>query len=871
MHAITAVPPLALTAYQADVLRAESAAPAGGSQCTAVVSERLSGEIDVPLLRSCLRRALSRNDVFSLRLDEHDGVLVPVILDEPPAVRVLDFSGQSDPAAASAAWREEALHRGFALRGERLYEATVLLEGERDAYLHLRVHQLLVDGWALNEILGQVWADYEHALVAGESTDVVGLAYRGSSAALRPSDGDGYRSDAEYYRHALAGVEPALFTHGESARRGGIRSFTVPAEVVAGIERAGCGAFPYLAAVFAAYLARVHGVEDVVLGTPFLNRHSALDRRTVGRFENTLPLRVAVDPELPLTALAEAVRETLGELKTHERLPLGEIVSAADGPRRLFDVTLSDLRFPDQGPQIPGLRRHAVAQTPPRGGEALSVVVRAAEDSGELVVDLACAPGVFDQDLPIDAVAGQLEALVRAGVSQSGAALGDLPLLSWADRARTLRLGRGAEAEYARDETLAGLFADRAARNPGRIALHGGNPVTYAELDEASERVACGLRARGVLPEDRVAVLVPRGPGLLPVLLGVLKAGAAYVPIDPADSAGRIGYLLEDSRPAMILTGDGVPGQGAASVPVTELVAGFQDGTEIPDAVPEAGSLAYVLYGSGSEGVMVEHRSVVNRLAWLQKRYPLGEGDVLLQTASVALDASVRELFWGVVEGAGLALLPPGGERDPRAIVDAVAAHGVTVLQLAPSVLDSLLGLLEAELVLRGKVRSLRSVFCGGEALPPAHVTRFARLFGADGPELVNLYGPAETGDVAYHDCATGRPSNRVPIGRPADNLALYVLDPRGEAQPPGVAGELWIGGAGIARGYLGRPDLTEERFVDDPCTPGERLYRTGDLVRWLADGELEYLGRREGRAEAAATAAVPTQVRGTHSTRLVA
>jgi amino acid adenylation domain-containing protein len=900
MHAITAVPPRALNAYQADIWLAGSAAPAGHAQFNAVVSERLSGEIDVPLLRSCLERALNRNDAFSLRFDERDGVPVQWVHDEPAVVAVLDFSGHPDPAAAITAWRDESFHRGFALRQERMYEAALLLEGPGTAYLYLRVHHLLVDGWALNEARQQVWADYEHALVTGESTDVLAPAYLGSSAAATPMaghrPGDGHRADVEYYRDALAGVEPALFKHiplpGESARFSGRRSFTVPVDVVAGIKRAGCSVFPYVAAVFATYLSRVHGVDDVVLGVPFLNRHSVLDRRTVGRFANTLPLRVAVDPDLPLARLAGRIRETIGELKAHERLPLSEIVSAAGGPRRLFDVRLSYLNPPQsrqypQSPQIPGVRRDAVMSVPLHGGEALSVVIRTAEDSGELVVDLDYALDVFDADLPIDGLVRQLRSLVCAGVEQPGSALGDLPLLSWTERAKTLQLGRGTEVEFAQDETLAGLFAGRAARNPGRVALRGDDPVTYAELDEASGRVSCGLLARGVQPEDRVAVLVPRGPELLPALLGVLKAGAAYVLVDPGQPAERIRYLLENSRAAMVLTGDGVPGQGVSSVPVSELLAEVQDRPEILDAVPEAENLAYVLYPSDSQerpkGVMVEHRSVVNRLAWMQSRYPIGENDVLLQKTPVSFDASVRELFWWAVEGASLALLPPGGERDPRVIAGAVAAHGVTVLEFVPSMFGPFLDLFEKEPALREQVRSLRLVVCSGEALPPAYVTRFGRLFGAGGPKLVNLYGPAEaTGDVSYHDCAADGPVSRVPIGRPIDNLALYVLDPRGEAQPPGVAGELWIGGAGVARGYLDHPDLTAERFVDDPCTPGGRLYRTGDLVRWLADGELEYLGRLDGeetsqgnRAELDALVDVPeardpaaagnrTEVRGT-------
>jgi amino acid adenylation domain-containing protein len=289
---------------------------------------------------------------------------------------------------------------------------------------------------------------------------------------------------------------------------------------------------------------------------------------------------------------------------------------------------------------------------------------------------------------------------------------------------------------------------------------------------------------------------------------------------------------------------------------VADLLRG--DGARLDGGAAEPSDLAYVIYTSGStgrpKGVAVRHRSVVNRLAWMQRRYPLAADDVVLQKTPISFDVSVWELFWWAVQGAGVALLPPGAERDPRAVALAVREHAVTVMHFVPSMLGSFLELARDDRGLRADVSGLRRVFCSGEALPASRVNQFNRLLtrgGARGPALVNLYGPTEaTIDVTYFDCPPEGAVDRVPIGRPIDNTRLYVFGRDGDLRPAGVPGELHIGGVGVAAGYLDRPELTRERFVPDPDSARGRLYRTGDVVRWLADGNLEYLGRLDDQVK---------------------
>lgn len=400
--------------------------------------------------------------------------------------------------------------------------------------------------------------------------------------------------------------------------------------------------------------------------------------------------------------------------------------------------------------------------------------------------------------------------------------------------------------DFAQDMTVDRLVEDIPGDRTAVVSE--GGTLRYSEFTAAVNCVAEVLRAKGICRDECVAVIVPRSLELVVAIHGILRAGAAYVPIDPDYPKLRIRTVIEESGARVVVAGtefaETVDELGASRVEPSTAGA---DPVE-PVASPE--DLAYVIYTSGSsgqpKGVMVEHRSVVNRLRWMQRQYPLGADDVLLQKTPVTFDVSVWELMWWAMAGARVALLEPCAERDPRKIVAAVQRHGVTVMHFVPSMLGPFLDQLEAQPDSIHRVTSLRTVFCSGEVLTPTLVERFNRVLGAIGvPRLVNLYGPTEaTVDVSYFDCPSAGPVDVVPIGKPIDNTTLLVLDERRNPCPVGVPGELNIGGVGLARGYRGRPDLTAGSFIHDQRVPGGRRYRTGDLARWRSDGNLEYLGR---------------------------
>jgi len=420
------------------------------------------------------------------------------------------------------------------------------------------------------------------------------------------------------------------------------------------------------------------------------------------------------------------------------------------------------------------------------------------------------------------------------------------------------------------DTRIEDLLREAAGTHPDRTAVTGEHgSLTYSEMDRRANRLARTLQAAGAAPGTRVAVAVERSHDMLVAVFAVLRAGAAYVPVDLGHPPARNAYILRDSGARIVVAAPGTLERPDSTVTVVDPHA--PESSDMDDSpVPHTGDgtdVAYVIYTSGStgepKGVMVEHRSVLNRLRWMQRAYPLGARDVLLQKTPVGFDVSVWELFWWTLAGASVHLLEPGGERDPDTIAAAVEKHGVSVAHFVPSMLHAFLEHTDNGTGRGHDLSSLRRVFASGEALSPHHVRRFHEVLGdaPSRPELVNLYGPTEaTVDVTHHPCTDPAPRT-VPIGRPIDNVRLYVLDDTLRPCPAGEAGELCIAGVSLARGYLGRDRLTAERFVENPFPGERRVYRTGDLARLLPDGSLEYLGRNDHQVKIRGVRVEPGEV----------
>ncbi len=378
--------------------------------------------------------------------------------------------------------------------------------------------------------------------------------------------------------------------------------------------------------------------------------------------------------------------------------------------------------------------------------------------------------------------------------------------------------------------------------------------LTYKELNSRANQLAYYLRRYKVSPDDVIGISAERSFAMLIGIWGIIKAGCAYLPIDPDGPVERVNYILSDSKAKLLLVqnknGFGTNFNG--QVIHLENPEIYDSPDEDPALVNKPDDLVYVIYTSGStgrpKGVMIEHRALINRLNWMQKKFPIGSGDVILQKTPFYFDVSVWELFWSSLHGAAVSFLAPHCEKIPSIIIDSIKKYQISIIHFVPSMLNVFLEYLgtknESEIE---KLRSIKYVFASGEALLPHHVQRFNKLIKRRlGTKLINLYGPTEaTIDVSYFECPSNSSIERVPIGKPIDNIQLFIM--RGKnLQPPGESGELCISGAGLSRGYINNRNLTEERFVECPFIPGEKMYKTGDIARQLPDGDIEFLGRED-------------------------
>ncbi|WP_433946009.1 amino acid adenylation domain-containing protein [Paenibacillus sp. SN-8-1] len=475
-------------------------------------------------------------------------------------------------------------------------------------------------------------------------------------------------------------------------------------------------------------------------------------------------------------------------------------------------------------------------------------------ESGQLKLRIHYSLDVYTEQR-IAQMAEHWLSLIQKALQEPGRPMRELDLVSEDERHRMLVTYNDTEREFNKEGLLHQYLELQALRNPGRTALFcGEETLSYESLNHRANQLARHLVACGVKPDQPVAVMAQRSFELIIAIMAILKSGGAYLPIDPAHPKERIRHMLEDSGAAWVLAAqDGL--EAISGLSADRIVLDLEDPalyqydhSDLNIEVTSA-NLAYLIYTSGStgnpKGVMVEHRSVINRLQWMQRQYPLSEDDVILHKTPVTFDVSVWELFWWCMAGASVCLLEPGGEKDPEEILQAIDDYRVTTMHFVPSMLSLFLDHLERNE--RGHAAaSLRRVFASGEALQVQQVQRFEQLVHrSSGADLVNLYGPTEaTVDVSYFDCLSAPLTYTVPIGRPIDNIRLYIVDADDRLQPEGVIGELCISGEGVARGYWNQPELTGQKFVPNSFEPGKLMYRTGDLARWLTDGTIEYAGR---------------------------
>ena len=816
---------------------------------------RLTGELDLPALAAALGEIVRRHAALRTRFLARAGQPVQVIEPETPEIMVnipvADLShlpaGEREGEAERLA-RAEA-RRPFDLGRAPLLRVSLFRLGAGESLLLAVFHHIVSDGWSMGVFLGEIAALYRAAL-AGEPSPLPPLPIQYADFALWQRGwlaGEALERQLGWWRRQLADVPPLALPTDRSrpavpAYRGGRSPLALPAaaaaEVAALARREGATLFMTLLAAFSAVLGRWAGAELLAVGTPVAGRNRGELEPLIGFFVNTLALRADLAGDPTGRTLLARCRETALGAYAHQDLPFEKLVEELRPERELaraplFQVMLALQNTPAAGFELPGLALAPVAIEP--GTSKFDLTLSAIETPEGIAAWLEHDAHLFD---PATAarLAGHFTTFLEALAAAPGRRLSALPLLAPGERQQLLReWGEGAPLPGDEEDSILARLAAQALRTPDAVAVaQGEREITYRELHERAGRLAAGLRARGVGPEVTVALRLAKTPEAIVALVAVLRAGGAYLPLDPDYPEEQLAWITADARAALTLDASDLTAATAAS---------------FPETTAPTGSPAYVLYTSGStgrpKGVVVTRAGLLASTRARLERYAAPVTAFLL-IPSLAFDASVPGLFWTFCQG-GMLVLPEAGEAaDPHRLTALVEARRVSHWISIPSLWKLSLDAAPAE-----RLRSLALVIVAGEACPADLPRRHAALL--PGVPLHNEYGPTEaTVWATAGELAAAEPVN---IGRPIAGSRAQLLDGGFAPAPAGVAAELFLGGAGLARGYLGRPDLTAERFVPDPWSglqgePGARLYRTGDLARWLPDGRLDLLGRVDGQVK---------------------
>ncbi|QHQ59028.1 non-ribosomal peptide synthetase [Bacillus velezensis] len=831
----------------------------------------INGQLDRGRFQKSIDAVFERYDIFRTTFI-HKNVAKPrqvVLKNRPSRVQFHDISHLDEKAQDKYAdrFRKEDKDKGFDLQSDPLMRVSILKKAPERYVCIWSHHHIVMDGWCFGIVMKEFLMIYQ-SLGDGRLPSLEPVQPYGKYIKwLMKQD----RNEAEiFWKTRLADLEQSASLPKKSAAPNGELEqavFTISEEQTNELKniaaRAGATLNTVFQALWGMLLQRVSRCDDAVFGSVVSGRPSDLAgvEKMVGLFINTIPVRVKSDSFSFLELVRHLQQETL-QAEAYSYYPLYDIQAQSPLKQALFDHIIVFENVPAQR-EIENVSQAGsfdfavedfTMEEVTNYGCSIKVI-----PGSSLYIRLNFDTGIYDRVF-MKNIETFLRHMMKSVISDPEMSASEIALLDACEARNMLDAFNRTETVELPAPTLHGLFARRAALSPHRPALRfPGGMLTYAELDQYTDRLAVRLRQKGIRKESMVGVLAERSPEMVVSVLAVLKAGGAYVPLDPDYPEDRLRYMLDDCGACLLLAQPGLSVSGFSGetleVSLSALTGETETGAVSEEA--DADSLAYIIYTSGStgtpKGVAVEHRQAAAFLSGMQGQFPLTEEDIIVLKSSFSFDASIWQLFWWTMSGASVYLLPAGWEKDPVRMIEAFSSEKVTTAHFIPAMVNSFLDALETEPEeTRTRLgRTLTRVFAGGEALSPLTAARFADLL----PEtvLIHGYGPTEaTVDAAFYVCDRKRDSGRtrLPIGKPVPGARLYVLDSGGTIQPAGVAGELYIAGTGVARGYLNRPELTEERFLNDPFYPGERMYQTGDIARWTEDGLVEWLGRSDGQVK---------------------
>ncbi len=828
---------------------------------------RLRGPLDRAALEQTLQQIVQRHEALRTRFESVQGVARQVVEAKWPDELVEYDNLQALPepqreAAVRDRAQAEAV-RPFDLSLGPMFRATLWQLGDEEHVLLLNMHHIVSDGWSMGVLIRELSLLYS-AYCDGQPDPLPPLSVQYADYAIWQR---GWLSEEilehqlSYWREQLEGAKvlelptdhprPAV-----SAGQGGSVDVQLPKSLSEELKRL-CleqevSLFMLLLSAWQVLLSRYTGQEDMVTGSPIANRTHGETEGLIGFFVNTLALRNDLSGDPKFSELLRQVRERMLAAYAHQDLPFEQLIDALDLERDLSRETLVQASFawqnaPQAELELGELRWEPLSLEHTTAKFDLSLLM--GDSEAGLSGSLEYRSDLFERKT-IERIVGHLQRMLEGIVACPSSHLSDLPLLSDGERQQLLVEWNDTAADYPRDQCVHQLFEAQAQQAPeATAAVFEDQQLTYSQLNARANQLAHHLRQMGVGPEVLVGICVERSLEMLVGLLGILKAGGGYVPLDPTYPAERLAFMLKDTKAPVLLTQQALLERlPAHQAQVLCLDTDWNQIEQQPDAnlhcISTIDNLAYAIYTSGStgypKGAMIRHGALLNHMQWMLAEFPVSAGDRILQKTPHSFDASVWEFYLPLLSGSTLVVARPGGHADPDYLVDTVIGHEITVLQVVPSLLKVL-----TETPRFADCKSLNYLFSGGEAL--GSELRREVLNRLPHVQLTNLYGPTEcTIETVFYRCDPGNLESAVPIGRAVDNTQLFVVDSQFQPVPIGVSGELCIAGAQLSRGYYNRPELTAERFVPSPFSdaPGARLYRTGDLCRWLPDGNLEFIGR---------------------------
>ena len=823
---------------------------------------KMIGEIDLSKIQSVFNQLIERHE--SLRTTFHFVDNQPVQKVENPFDLQLDLYTCETGEEAS---KISEFIRPFDLSKGPLLRVGLVNADKETKILMLDMHHIITDGVSEDILISDFMRMY-----AGEQLPELSLQYKDFAEWQQSEIQAIKRQQSKVFWTDLYSDLPETLTLPTDFERplnkdnaGGVYGFKIgkkESRVIRDIAASESSTmYMTLLTIFNILLSKLGNQKDIVVGTPVAGRnHSDLDKM-IGMFVNTLPIRNFVDTKLSFVELLSQVKENTLSSFDHQAYPYEQLIDdlqlARDTSRNpLFDVMFSYENFANESFEIPGLKIESFDSTHRKSKFDLSLV---ADDDGEHIqLAFGYAQALFKESTIIR-FASYFENIISELCADMTLSIGEIQMLGEEEISYFKDDFNNTERAFSSNATIASKIAESFDRYRDRPALKGfDNQAGYnfEQLSGKTDLYTCWLLEKfGIQKGDTIGVMLNRETEIIPLIFSILKAGAVYVPIDPNHPVSRISHISQDAALKLLITRadqiDSIKDQVRTNTVTLEDFdsENIKDVSIATSQMPSPNDLAYIIYTSGStgipKGVMIEHRSVINRLEWMQKEYAIGEKDVLIQKTALSFDVSVWELFWWAFDGSSLYIPAPEVEKQPDLLAKCIGEQKVSVIHFVPSMLNAFTLAIGNGVDIK-ELSSLKTIFSSGEALKPGYVNAFKKkISNHTDIRIINLYGPTEaTVDVSYFDCSSVE-SNVVPIGKPIDNTLLFVVNEEGMLVPSGTPGELVIGGVGLSRGYLNRPELNNEKFTQFSFLPDERFYRTGDVAR-LVDGQIEYLGRND-------------------------